>query len=66
MKTELSLDAEERTLLRVDELKKYFAVRSNILALLRGFIKAVDGIKLTVERGKTFNIVGESASGKST
>lgn len=66
MKTGLSLDTEEGALLRVDELKKYFAVRSNILALLKGFIKAVDGINITVEKGKTFSIVGESGSGKST
>jgi len=66
MKTGLSLDIEEGTLLRVDELKKYFAVRSNILAILKGFIKAVDGINITVEKGKTFSIVGESGSGKST
>ena len=66
MKTELSLDTEEGALLRVEELKKYFPVRSNILALLKGFIKAVDGINITVEKGKTFSIVGESGSGKST
>jgi len=53
-------------LLQVEELKKYFPVRSTFLSLLKGFVRAVDGVNFTVEKGVTFGIVGESGSGKST
>jgi oligopeptide/dipeptide ABC transporter ATP-binding protein len=53
-------------LLQVEELKKYFPMRSTFLSLLKGFVRAVDGVNFTVEKGVTFGIVGESGSGKST
>ncbi|MBI2602986.1 MAG: ABC transporter ATP-binding protein [Deltaproteobacteria bacterium] len=45
-------------LLQVDELKTYFFTRD-------GLFKSVDGISLTVKKGKTLALVGESGSGKS-
>jgi peptide/nickel transport system ATP-binding protein len=45
-------------LLEVDDLRTYFTSR-------RGDVKAVDGISIAVERGKTLGIVGESGCGKS-
>lgn len=53
-------------LLEVEDLKKYFPVRSGLLSMLKGFIRAVDGVSFTLEKGKTLGIVGESGSGKST
>ncbi len=44
-------------LLQVDELRTYFHTE-------QGLARAVDGITLTVERGKTLAVVGESGSGK--
>ncbi len=46
------------SLLEIKDLHTYFTTR-------RGLIKAVDGVSLTVEEGKTLGIVGESGSGKS-
>jgi len=51
-------------LLEVRNLKKHFKVRSS-----RGgkkTVKAVDGVSLTIEAGKTLGLVGESGCGKST
>lgn len=46
-------------ILEVKDLKKYF--RSP-----KGTVHAVDGLNLTLEKGKTLGIVGESGCGKST
>lgn len=47
-------------ILQTENLKKYFRIR-------RGQeVKAVDGVSIQVERGKTLGLVGESGCGKST
>jgi peptide/nickel transport system ATP-binding protein len=47
-----------RSLLEVRGLRTYFASE-------RGEVRAVDGVDLTLERGRTLGIVGESGCGKS-
>jgi peptide/nickel transport system ATP-binding protein len=49
----------ENSLLRTEGLKKYFKTP-------KGSLHAVDGIDLSVYRGKTLGVVGESGCGKST
>ncbi len=46
-------------LLQVNQLKKYFKTPG-------GMLHAVDGVSLTIDRGKTLGVVGESGCGKST
>jgi peptide/nickel transport system ATP-binding protein len=53
-------------LLEVQDLKKHFPVRQGVLARVRGFVHAVDGISFTVGQGETLGLVGESGCGKST
>ena len=54
------------SLLDVEDLKKHFPIRSGLLSLLKGYIRALDGVTFELEHGKTLGIVGESGSGKST
>ena len=53
-------------LLEVKNLKKYFTAETNFFGKPVKFLKAVDGISFTLEKGKTLGIVGESGCGKST
>ncbi|MCD6436107.1 MAG: ABC transporter ATP-binding protein, partial [Clostridiales bacterium] len=53
-------------ILKANNLKKYFPVKSGVLSTIKGYIKAVDGISLNVFEGETLGIVGESGCGKST
>ncbi len=54
------------TLLEVKNLKKYFPVAKNLLGKPTAFLKAVDNVSLSLEKGKTLGIVGESGCGKTT
>jgi oligopeptide transport system ATP-binding protein len=54
------------SLLRVQELKKYFLLKRTNLFGPREQVYAVDGVSFGVERGETLGLVGESGCGKST
>lgn len=55
-----------QTLLEVQNVKKYFPLPSRLFSRKKEFVKAVDGVSFTVNRGETLSIVGESGCGKST
>jgi peptide/nickel transport system ATP-binding protein len=57
---------DDDVLLRVENLVKYFPVGSGRLFARREHVHAVDDVSLTVRRGQTFGIVGETGCGKST
>ncbi len=46
------------TILEIDDLRTHFHTRD-------GVVRAVDGVSISVERGETLSIVGESGCGKS-
>ena len=46
-------------ILETKDLKKYFKTKA-------GMLHAVDGVNLSIEKGKTLGVVGESGCGKST
>ncbi|HEY8455779.1 MAG TPA: dipeptide ABC transporter ATP-binding protein [Actinopolymorphaceae bacterium] len=53
-------------LLEVKGLKKHFPIKQGFFRRTVGHVRAVDGLDLSVNRGETFAIVGESGCGKST
>ncbi len=53
-------------LLAVTDLHVHFPIRRGLLRRVVGHVKAVDGVSLTLRRGRTLALVGESGSGKTT
>ena len=54
-------------LVELDELRVWFPIKSGIVLDRHiGDVKAVDGVTLSIRRGETIGLVGESGCGKST
>jgi oligopeptide transport system ATP-binding protein len=53
-------------LLQVRDLKKHFPVGGSLFGSVQGWVKAVDGLSFTVNKGETLGLVGESGCGKTT
>ena len=53
------------TIITIKDLRKHFPVK-NIWGTDIALVKALDGVNLKIESGKTFGIVGESGCGKTT
>jgi oligopeptide transport system ATP-binding protein len=59
--------APGETLLEIRGLKKYFPLTQGVVFKRTvGHVRAVDGVDLTMHRGETVGLVGESGCGKST
>lgn len=54
-------------LIDVDDLKVHFPIKAGVvLDRTVGYVYAVDGVSMRIERGETYGLVGESGCGKST
>lgn len=60
----LNMNKQAPPILKLKNLKKYYTIKNGLIK--KSFVKAVDGVSLTVRTGSTHAIVGESGSGKST
>jgi microcin C transport system ATP-binding protein len=61
---EINTQAEE--IIKISEIKVWFPLHHGIFRLTKGYVKAVDGLTLSIRKGHTLGVVGESGSGKTT
>ena len=63
----MSENGDRVPLVELDDLRMWFPIKQGVLLDRHvGDVKAVDGISLTIQRGETVGLVGESGCGKST
>jgi microcin C transport system ATP-binding protein len=62
----LVLDRTAEEIAACDDLKVHFPIKAGIIRHTVDYVKAVDGVTLSVREGQTVGVVGESGSGKTT
>jgi len=59
-------EGQNKDLLVVQDLVKYFPVKSGLLQRVVAWVQAVDKVNFAVKKGETLGLVGESGCGKTT
>ena len=58
--------ATTKTILEITDLKTWFPIKRGVLAKTVGYVRAVDGVSLSIKKGEALGLVGESGCGKTT
>jgi peptide/nickel transport system ATP-binding protein len=53
-------------LLQVKDFHCYYPIRKGLFKRIVGYVRAVDGVSFSIQKGKTLALVGESGCGKTT
>ena len=62
----MNANPTDKTLVEIRDIRTWFPIRRGIISKTVGYIKAVDGASLTIDRNETLGLVGESGCGKTT
>ncbi len=62
----LTAAADAPVVMQGDDVKVWFPIKKGVLKRTVDYVRAVDGISVTVREGHTVGVVGESGSGKTT
>lgn len=60
------ISAQQSILLEIKNVKKHFPLQKGFFGGVQSWVKAVDDVSLSVRRGRTLGLVGESGCGKTT
>jgi peptide/nickel transport system ATP-binding protein len=52
--------------LEINNLKVHFPIRGGFFNTIQDYVKAVDDVSIKIEEGRTYGLIGESGSGKTT
>jgi microcin C transport system ATP-binding protein len=61
-----AIDLAAKTILEAKDIRVWFPIKRGFFRRTVGFVKAVDGVSVSVREGETVGVVGESGSGKTT
>ena len=57
---------DEKNVIEVSHLLKYFPIKEGLFSRLAGYVRAVDDVSFSIKKGTTMGLVGESGCGKTT
>ncbi len=61
-----AIDRTAKTILKASDIRVWFPIKRGFFRKIQGYVKAVDGVSVSVREGETVGVVGESGSGKTT
>jgi len=61
-----AINASAKTILEANDIRVWFPIKRGFFRKTVGYVKAVDGVSVSVREGETVGVVGESGSGKTT
>lgn len=53
-------------MIKIEDLKVHYPIRGGFFNTIKSYVHAVDGVDIEIESGKTYGLIGESGSGKTT